>query len=464
MRSRPSNVDIAASTPISVQEAQSVLDSLDRLALYTHVLHDDIFQCYCAMLRCVAAGDPPHRFAATAAKLSGLLAQHSERKSAGGHGDAWQDFLVQHILEAENAFTQRAALAGPTGLSTALRSLAEEDLAILQRLFNLNAVAWRTLAGLLAADENPPYLAWDEFTSPGATDSERHELDIREKLMALQDWREAVPLLAAHYRRHGTGDFARYRAFRWVRSTHGGNLQGVPHPDPIRLEELIGDDRQRRLLMQNTEHLLAGYRANNVLLSGDRGTGKSSSIKALLHRYGDRGLRLIEVAKEHLNEFPDILMELQVRPQSFVVFVDDLSFEPHETDYKALKAILEGSVAAQPRNVVIYATSNRSHLIRENFSDRAGILEDEVHPKETLQETFSLSDRFGIRISFVSPTQAHYLAIVAALTEQRGLQIQEADLRARAITWAQQQNGFSGRTARQFVDFLEGDIGTGKSP
>ena len=456
-------MDIAASTPTSVQEAQSVLDSLDRLALYTHVLHDDIFQCYCAMLRCVAAGDPPHRFAAAAAKLSGLLAQHSERKSAGVRGDAWQDYLVQHILGAENAFSQRAALAGPTGLSTALRSLAEEDLAILQRLFNLNAVAWRTLAGLLAADEIPPYLAWDEFSSPGATESERHELDIRERLLALEDWREAVPLLAAHYHRHGTGEFARYRAFRWVRSTHGGNLQGVPHPDPIRLEELIGDDRQRRLLMQNTEHLLAGYRANNVLLCGDRGTGKSSSIKALLHRYGDRGLRLIEVAKEHLNEFPDILMELQERPQSFVVFVDDLSFEPHETDYKALKAILEGSVAAQPRNVVIYATSNRSHLIRENFSDRAGILEDEVHPKETLQETFSLSDRFGIRISFVSPTQAHYLAIVAALTEQRGLLIQEADLRARAITWAQQQNGFSGRTARQFVDFLEGELGARES-
>lgn len=453
-------MDIAANTPLTVQEAQTVLDSLDRLALYTHVLHDDTFQSYCAMLRCVAAGEPPHRFVAAAAKLSGLLAQYCERNAERMQGDAWQHFLVQHIREAENAFTLRAALVGPSGLSTALRSLAEEDLAILQRLFDLNAVAWRTLVQHLPSDEILPYLAWDEFSSPDAFDNDRDEQDIRERLSSLQDWREAVAPLAAHYRRHGTGDFARYLAFRWLHTPHGGHLQGVAYPDPIRLEELIGDERQRQLLMENTEHLLAGYRANNVLLCGDRGTGKSSTIKALLHRYGSQGLRLIEVAKDDLSDFSRIVEILRERPQSFVIFVDDLSFEPHETDYKALKAILEGSVAAQPRNVVIYATSNRSHLVRENFSDRAGILEGEVHPKETLQETFSLSDRFGIRITFVSPSQAQYLAIVAALAGQRNLPIDVAVLRTRAIVWAQQQNGFSGRTARQFVDFLEGDLGS----
>ena len=277
----------------------------------------------------------------------------------------------------------------------------------------------------------------------------------------MPDWREAVALLASHYERHGAGEFARYHAFRWERSAHGGRLRGIAQPDPIRLEELIGDERQRRLLLQNTEHLLAGYRANNVLLCGDRGTGKSSSIKALLHRYSHRGLRLVEVAKDDLGDFSRIVEALRARQQSFVVFVDDLSFEPHETDYKALKAILEGSVAAQPRNMVIYATSNRSHLVRENFADRAGILDGEVHPKETLQETFSLSDRFGIRITFVAPTQAQYLAIVAALAAQRNLSVDEAALRSRAVTWAQQQNGFSGRTARQFVDFLEGELGSG---
>ena len=349
------------------------------------------------------------------------------------------------------------------GLSPALTALAEQDLAILQQLFALNAATLRSFVAQQGCEEALPYLAWEDFSSLGPSGSHAPTAETQEALSAMQDWREAVPLLTAHYRQHGTGDFARYQAFRWVRAAYGGRLQGVAHPDPVRLEELIGDERQRRLLVQNTEHLLAGYPANNVLLCGDRGTGKSSSIKALLHRYSESGLRLIEVAKEHLNDFPNILVELEVRPQSFVIFVDDLSFEPHETDYKALKAILEGSVAAQPRNVVIYATSNRSHLIRENFSDRAGILDGEVHPKETLQETFSLSDRFGIRISFVSPSQAQYLAIVAALATQRSLPIDAAALRARAITWAQQQNGFSGRTARQFVDYLEGELGTSES-
>ena len=447
---------------ITSSQMQAVLDSLDRLALYTDILDDAIGQSYCAMLR-HATGESPLQFIAALARLSGLLGEHAELESAHSHGDAWQSYLLTRLLEAENAFSRKAEVTGFAGLSPALTALAEQDLAILQQLFALNAAALRSFVAQQGWEEALPYLAWEDFSSPGPSGNHAPNAETGKALAAMQDWREAVPLLATHYRQHGTGDFARYQAFRWVRAAYGGRLQGVAHPDPVRLEELIGDERQRRLLMQNTEHLLAGYPANNVLLCGDRGTGKSSSIKALLHHYGESGLRLIEVAKEHLNDFPNILVELEVRPQSFVIFVDDLSFEPHETDYKALKAILEGSVAAQPRNVVIYATSNRSHLIRENFSDRTGILDGEVHPKETLQETFSLSDRFGIRVTFVSPSQAQYLAIVAALATQRSLPIDAAALRARAITWAQQQNGFSGRTARQFVDFLEGELGTSES-
>ena len=444
--------------PITVPQIQAILASLDRLALYADVLKGEIAQSYCAMLGHVAAGESPDRFIAGAAALSGLLAEHAEIHAAQAQGDAWQRYLLQQVLESENAFSLKAACAGPADLSPALKSLAEQDLAIIQQLFCLNAAALRTMAYQHGLDETLPYLAWEDFSSPGLVASFTSQQEVFRTLSSLADWREAIPLFAAYYRRHGTGDYARYSAFRWVRTAHGGYLRGVARPDPIRLEELIGDERQRRLLMQNTEHLLAGYRANNVLLIGDRGTGKSSTIKALLHRYADRGLRLVEVAKDDLGDFHLIVEILHTRPQRFVIFVDDLSFEPHETDYKALKAILEGSIAAQPGNVVIYATSNRSHLIREDFSDRAGILEGEVHPRETLQETYSLSDRFGIRISFVSPSQAQYLTIVAALAAQRSLPVDAAALRARAITWAQQQNGFSGRTARQFVDFLEGDL------
>ena len=447
---------------ITTLQAQAILDSLDRLALYTDILDDAIGQSYCAMLR-HATGESPLQFIAALARLSGLLGEHAELESAHSHGDAWQSYLFTRLLEAENAFSRKAEVTGFAGLSPALTALAEQDLAVLQQLFALNGATLRSFVAQQGWEEALPYLAWEDFSPPAPSGSHAPNAETGKALTAMQDWREAVPLLAAHYRQHGTGDFARYQAFRWVRTAHGGRLQGVAHPDPVRLEELIGDERQRRLLMQNTEHLLAGYPANNVLLCGDRGTGKSSSIKALLHRYNSRGLRLVEVAKDDLGEFQFIVERLRPRPQSFVIFVDDLSFEPHETDYKALKAVLEGSVAAQPRNVVIYATSNRTHLIRENFSDRAGILDGEVHPKETLQETFSLSDRFGIRISFVSPSQAQYLAIVAALADQRSLPIAAEMLRSRAITWAQQQNGFSGRTARQFMDFLEGELGANES-
>lgn len=450
---------VDSSLSLDLTQAQQIYESLDRLALYADVLADDIGQAYCRLLREAAAGDSPAQFVAAAARLSGLLAEFAELEIQEYRGDAWQHFLVTRLREAENAFTRKAECTGFRGLSPALTALAGCDLTLLQQLFALNAAGWRTFAERQGWLEALPYLAWEDFGLSDSSDGHTSQTEIYEALSDLEDWRDAVPLLADHYHKHGTGDFARFRAFRWVHSGQSGHLQGIAQPDPIRLEELIGDERQRGLLQQNTEHLLAGYRANNVLLSGDRGTGKSSSIKALLHRYGSLGLRLIEVAKDDLGDFSHIVESLRERPQSFVIFVDDLSFEPHETDYKALKAILEGSIAAQPRNVVIYATSNRSHLIRENFADRAGILEGEVHPKETLQETFSLSDRFGIRIAFTSPTQAQYLAIVTALSAQRELPIAAAALHARAVTWAQQQNGFSGRTARQFVDFLEGELG-----
>ena len=270
-------------------QAQAILDSLDRLALYTDILDDAIGQSYCAMLR-HATGESPLQFIAALARLSGLLGEHAELESVHSHGDAWQSYLLTRLLEAENAFSRKAEVTGFAGLSPALTALAEQDLAILQQLFALNAATLRSFVAQQGWEEALPYLAWEDFSSPGPCGNHAPNAETEKALTAMQDWREAVPLLAAHYRQHGTGDFARYQAFRWVRAAHGGRLQGVAHPDPVRLEELIGDERQRRLLMQNTEHLLAGYPANNVLLCGDRGTGKSSSIKALLHRYNSRGL------------------------------------------------------------------------------------------------------------------------------------------------------------------------------
>ena len=235
------------------------------------------------------------------------------------------------------------------------------------------------------------------------------------------------------------------------------------------------------MLRRNTMQFLAGFPANNVLLYGDRGTGKSSSVKALLNEGSPGGedggggggrsgadagsrvrwsaLRLIEVPKARLADFPIIVSLLRGRPQRFILFVDDLSFEEGETQYKELKAMLEGGLEARPSNVVVYATSNRRHLVREHFSDRASPNSDEVHARDTQQEKLSFADRFGLTITFPTPDQAKYLQIVEGLARRQGLPISPAALRARAIEWAAWHNGRSGRTARQFVDHLTGELG-----
>ncbi len=233
---------------------------------------------------------------------------------------------------------------------------------------------------------------------------------------------------------------------------------GVDRPDPIRLRELIGYEHERQPAVRNAERFVAGFPANNVLLYGERGTGKSSTVKALLNEFGERGMRLIEVPKEHLGDYPQLMQLLHGRRERFILYVDDLSFEEQETHYKALKAILEGGIEARPENVILYATSNRRHLVRERFSDRARGEEDEVHVLDTMEEKLSLADRFGIRVTFTGPDQERYLRIVRALAEHRGIRLDPEDLDRRALLWAQRQRGRSGRTARQFVDALVGEL------
>jgi predicted AAA+ superfamily ATPase len=257
-------------------------------------------------------------------------------------------------------------------------------------------------------------------------------------------------LLADHYARHGAGRFGRYRAFRWRASA----LQAVLESDPVRLTELVAYEREREPLLRNTERFLAGLPAQHALLYGLPGTGKSSTVKALLNEYADRGLRLVEVAKEDLGALPRVLEILRGRRPHFVLFVDDLSFEEHEVEYKSLKALLEGSVEEPPENVRVYATSNRRNLVRERFSER----DDDVHARDTVEERLSLAARFGLRLTFPAPDQQRYLEIVAGLARQRGIKIAEGELIERAILWDRWHAGRSGRTARQFVNELEAEL------
>ena len=273
---------------------------------------------------------------------------------------------------------------------------------------------------------------------------------------------DVVRDLAAYFAANGVGIFGRYRAFRWVHRGDGdGYLEGVPTPDPVRLSDLVGYDLERRPVLDNTRQFVSGMPANNVLLYGDRGTGKSSTVKALLSEFHTAGLRLIEVSKEHLGAYSKIIAPLAGRRERFILFVDDLSFEEHETQYKALKAALEGSLEPRPDNVVLYATSNRRHLVRERFSDRRGPAtdgDDDVHIDETVQEKLSLADRFGVHVPFLLPDQDRYLDIAETLAARYGIRLPAEEVRRRARLWSQWHNGQSCRTARQFVDSLRGEI------
>ena len=246
------------------------------------------------------------------------------------------------------------------------------------------------------------------------------------------------------YRKKGSGYFARANAFTII----DGMPQPIANPDPIRLSDLKGYAVQKKAIRDNTLSLLAGKNANNILLYGDKGCGKSSTVKAIANEYADRGLKIIEMPIDQLKQFPAICSMIERSPFTFILFLDDLSFTAEDERFVALKAFIEGGVAGKPHNMAIYATSNRRHIIRENFSDRNG---DDVHVRDAMQSASSLSDRFGIEITFSNPVKNEYLYIVDRLAEDYGLDLPEERLHLLAERFAIRKNGRSPRTARQFI-------------
>lgn len=436
------------------------------LSVLRDVLADEIGTSFVALLDVLATDEAPARIGSVYGRLFALLADDAELTADPLVGDAWQNHLLNRLLETETPFSRKAQRAGAASIGASLLAQTGRDLATLQALFGLDAPRLARAAAHAANVEAPDaWVPWDQFAplTQGDAPLAAASQALKERFAASEDWPSLAVALAEHYARVGAGQFGRFRAFRWVREEGQGGSQGqlvgVPEPDPIRLEQLVGYERERALVEQNTAQFLAGFPANSVLLYGDRGTGKSSTVKALLNEHAAHGLRLIEVSRDDLGDFPWIIQRLRDRPERFILFVDDLSFDEGERDYRGLKAVLEGSVEARPDNVVLYATSNRRHLVQERWSDRETVVDAEIHGQDTMQEKLSLSDRFGVRVVFPSPDQRRYLAVVEALASQRNLEIDPDVLRRRGLQWAEWHNGRSGRTARQFIDHLEGELG-----
>ena len=436
-------------------------------------------------------------------KVFGLLAEAHELTATDLSGDAWQNYLIEAILTNENTFSVKAETVSLAGMGESLKKAVMSDLYNLQLLWRLDAgiihkavlnalakIATGNVQGIeqdIAFGNNTvscgkKYLyehheqlqdlrdlpVWDSFipfsVKKGFGLSPSNDLnvsqlkkDIIESLSTSADWSEQLEQLANYYASAGSGIFGQYRAFRWIKKGHQGYLAGVSEPDQVSFQELVGSHKELQEVIKNTEMFLLGYPANNVLLYGDRGTGKSSTVKALLNKFSVRGLKLIEVPRNALTDFPEIIALLRRRAGRFILFVDDLSFEDHEVEYKDMKAVLEGGIEVKPDNVLLYATSNRRHLVREYFTDRK-TASDEVRMSDSVQEKLSLADRFGITVVFTTPDQRRYLEIVEGLAQQRGLEIDAQNLRRRALQWEMWHNGRSGRSARQFIDHLTGEL------
>lgn len=332
-------------------------------------------------------------------------------------------YLLNLIMEDENIYMLQSC--GSTPVSPFLAECLTHELAFLQDLGSFD----------------------------GSTVRER--LDYAE---FLPTWKNSNPDFASAYHERiasiharGYGIFAKYRMF----TVKDGQLIPVRHPDPQTLDQLPGYERERARVIANTEALLAGQPANNVLLYGDAGTGKSSTVKAIVNAFCDRGLRLVEVKKNQLYQIPDITEALSRNPLKFILFIDDLSFSSNDNDFAALKAILEGSVNGHSDNFAVYATSNRRHLIKESWDDRTG---NDLHEGDTRQELMSLSARFGLTVTFFRPDKERYLDIVHKLAAQYGIDIPQAQLDIRAEAHATRNGGRTPRAAKQFIELTRAGI------
>ncbi|MGI0487471.1 ATP-binding protein [Pantanalinema rosaneae CENA516] len=434
----------------AIVTADLLLQQTASLLLYQSVLESEVGHAFLQLLQTIHQAQPDSEDD----RRDCLQWYGQWFKALATCNQSWQDYLMLRLLRDDNPFTRQVQRLELAQLPIALVNAVQHDLQVLQQLCQCDShdlSQW-----VMAATQGAiTPVVWQAEASAAIPDW------LRSAMQSQQDPAGWLMILASYYRQQGTGLFADYEALRW----QAGTLVGIAYPDPIQVSNLAGYELQKAALLKNTEFLLQGYPALHVLLYGSRGSGKSSLVKGLLHQYADRGLRLIEVAKSDLCDLPTIVDQVHDRPQKFILFVDDLSFEEDDEAYKALKVVLEGNLTARPQNVVVYATSNRRHLIREFFGDRPRPQDaDEIHNWDTVQEKLSFSDRFGLTLTFEPADQPTYLQIVHHLAQQAEITLDPADLDYQALQWATRHNGRSGRTARQFVDFLQAELAISTQP
>ena len=334
---------------------------------------------------------------------------------------------------------------------------AKSDFAVFRRLFGFDFGPIERDLGIDCFSTICNYRAIPKRERTYNRDVSRQVQTLCQALESAKDEEDMFRLLTDYYRQYGYGVFAMNRAFRIQRTDRELEFLPISNIDRVKLDDLLGYEKQKEELRRNTEAFLEGKNANNVLLYGDAGTGKSTSVKALINEYYDQGLRMIEIYKHQFRDLSSLMGAIKNRNYRFIIFIDDLSFEENEVEYKFLKAVIEGGVETRPDNVLIYATSNRRHLIRETWNDRTDMEHHgDIHRSDTVEEKLSLASRFGVTINYNAPTPKEFRDIVRFLAEKQDIRMDEDKLLAMANTWEVRHGGFSGRVAQQFIHYIEG--------
>lgn len=367
----------------------------------------------------------------------------------------WQSYLTYILMTNENSFTKTCERIGSADGSVNLFALG--DFEIFRKLMHYDFSGLEKCLGINCFSVICNYRAIPKRKRLYNYDISTQVAGLRAGLADAASAQVMFDIITDYYKRYGYGLFAMSRAFR-ISDDNSKGLKFLPisNVDNVTLDDLLGYEQQKKELRDNTVAFLNGKKANNVLLYGDAGTGKSTSVKALINEYFDSGLRMIEIYKHQFCDLSAVISAVKNRNYRFIIFIDDLSFEENEVEYKFLKAVIEGGVETRPENVLIYATSNRRHLVKETWKDRDDMEHNgDIHRSDTIEEKTSLAARFGVSINYNAPTPKEYYEIVRALAQRNGITMDDEELRRIANTWEIRHGGYSGRAAQQLIRYLE---------
>ena len=367
----------------------------------------------------------------------------------------WHNYLTFYLITNENPFSLTCEKVGANDGS--VNEFAKNDFKVFMNLFNYDFRPIEAALGINCFSLISDYKAIVKKELMYNKNVSEKVQALSLKLETAKDENEFFNYVTDFYKAYGVGMFGLNKAFRVIGGDNGVTFTPINNMDKVMLDDLIGYEIQKKKLVENTEAFVQGRKANNALLFGDSGTGKSTSIKAIVNEYYDQGLRMIEIYKHQFKDLSNVIASIKNRNYKFIIYMDDLSFEEFEIEYKFLKAVIEGGVETKPDNILIYATSNRRHLIKETWNDRNDMESNNgLHRSDTIEEKLSLVNRFGCQISYSKPSQKEFFDIVIGLARKNNVKMTDEELMAEANKWELSHGGISGRTAQQFINYCRG--------